>query len=56
MQATACAAVPVWSAMDLGNVGTEFLRSLNLRDCPPATARAIRAELAVRRDERRLAC
>lgn len=46
------AAMPVWTAINLGNCRTEFLESLDLARAPVATARAIRAELADRRNER----
>jgi hypothetical protein len=54
MYATMCQeSRPVWTAVNLGSVRTDVLRSLDLRHAPPLTARAIRAELAVRRTESR---
>ena len=40
--------MPVWSAINLANVRTEFLKSIELKHIPPAAARAIRDELAAR--------
>lgn len=43
--------MPVWTAIDLGNCRTEFLRSIDLARIPSPAARVIRAELSARRNE-----
>jgi hypothetical protein len=40
-----------WTALDLTDVRTDTLRSLDLRNGPPAARTAILAELAARRTE-----
>ena len=42
---------PTWSAVDLVNVRTDFLRSVDLTRIPVPAAYAIRQELAARRNE-----
>jgi hypothetical protein len=44
--------MPVWAAIDLANVRTGFLESVDLARIPPAAALVIRAELSARRNER----
>jgi hypothetical protein len=44
--------MPVWTAIDLTDVRTDVLRSINLKNGPPAARDAVRAELAARRGER----
>jgi hypothetical protein len=43
----------VWSALDLTNVRTDVLRSLDLSHGPAAAVQAVRTELAARRAESR---
>ena len=43
--------MPTWTAVDLANVRTGFLRSVDLARIPVAAASAIRQELAARRRE-----
>jgi hypothetical protein len=42
----------VWTALDLTNVRTDVLKSLDLTRGPLAAARVVRAELATRQNER----
>jgi hypothetical protein len=46
--------MPVWTALDLTNVRTDVLRSLDLTRGPAAAAHAVRTELAARRAESRV--
>jgi len=42
---------PAWSAVDLANVRTDFLRSIDLARIPVPAAHVIRQELSARRNE-----
>ena len=44
--------MPAWTAIDLSDVRTETLQSIDLRHGPPAAVLAVRQELAARRNER----
>jgi hypothetical protein len=52
MQAT-MAGRPVWTAIDLRDIRTSVLASLDLRHAPAPAVSAVRAELAARRSESR---
>jgi hypothetical protein len=45
---------PVWTAVDLADVRTDVLKSLDLARGPAAAAAAVRAELEARRAEGRM--
>ena len=42
----------VWTAVNLADVRTDVLQSIDLRNGPAAAALAVRQELAARRNER----
>jgi len=46
--------MPVWTALNLADVRTDVLTSLDLARGPAAAAHAVRTELAARRAESRV--